>query len=256
MIGDAQDVLRVLPWGLVSALLGATMQSAVGFGMMLTAVPLMLLWGAPITYAIPLCLGAACVQTSLAVYRNRSEVDWGQTLHLAPFQWAGIALGAVAMRRFVELAPYLMRRGVGTAVLASTIILLFARAKGQRGAIHRGWGFVAAGTSGGMAGFAGMGGPPLVLFALRQDWPMLRARTFLWSQLLVGIPAVLISFTTLYGPSCLVSAGLGILLAPAVFIGQLMGESVAARTPDRISRGIGVVLLLATASSGIFAQPN
>lgn len=117
--------------------------------------------------------------------------------------------------------------------------------------VHRAWGGVAAAASGWLAGFAGMGGPPLVLFAFRQGWPMLRVRTFLWGQFLFGIPAVLAMLTILHGPSPLVSAAIGLALGPVVIVGVLGGGFISTRVPDFVARNLGLTLLATIASIGV-----
>jgi uncharacterized membrane protein YfcA len=56
--------------------LGALLQSAVGFGMALVAVPLLVLAGRPLPIAVALVLGAAIVQTAYGSYIARERIRW------------------------------------------------------------------------------------------------------------------------------------------------------------------------------------
>src|SRR5690606_26666439 len=94
------------------------------------------------------------------------------------------------------------------------------------------WGALAGVTSGILGGGVGMGGPPLVLFALAHDWPPDRFRVFLWSQFLLATPAVVTLFVWRYGASVLVAWALGIALAPAVWLGGAAGRRLASGWED------------------------
>lgn len=211
--------------------LAATLQSAVGFGMAIAAIPLLVLAGHPLPHAVALVLGAALVQTSLGSWATREHIRWRAAFAFAGMQWVALLGGVACMSLLVESEPAHVRRAVGVVVVAAvTAQRLFRPA--PRARLAAAWTGLAATCSGFFAGLVGMGGPPLVLFALAHDWSPDRIRAFLWSQFLLAQPVLATLLVLRFGGEVLGWLALGAAMAPVIWLGSRVGRG-ATRLWDR-----------------------
>ncbi len=222
--------------------LGAVLQSAVGFGMPLISIPLLVLAGQPLPNALSLVLGAALVQTAYGSYVARLEVRWRRSAYLAAIQWVTLFAGVACMSLLVRSDPARVKQVVGLAVvLAVTAQWVFRPEPRERLAV--GWGEAAAASAGFLAGAVGIGGPPLVLFALAHRWPPDEFRAFLWSQFLLVIPVLEAALVFRFGTPILAWFGLGVAMAPLVWVGSRLGIAVTRRW-DRARLRLAALIVL------------
>lgn len=240
--------------GLAAAivLLAATLQSAVGFGLGLVAVPLLVGTGSPLPDAVALALGAGFVQTAYGTYRLRREAQWRLNGWLAFTQCLTLPLGVALMMLLADARPARVKQAVGVMLLALLLTRSVMRAT-PRPRLAFGWGLLAGVTSGILSGVSGMGGPPLVLYALAHDWSKDRFRAFLWSQFLLVAPVLVALLAFRNGTPVVLHAAIGIALAPIVWLGARLGLSVTQTWNARQINIAAQALLYAIALSNLLA---
>ncbi|WP_428267392.1 TSUP family transporter [Haliangium sp.] len=232
--------------------LGACVQSAVGFGIGLVGVPLLLWAGRPLPEAVALMLGAAAVQTGYGTYVTRAHIVRRRALTMAPMQWAGITVGVVGMGALTEYGPGTVKQIVSALVLLVILVRIAVRPR-PTAALHPAWTAAAAGSSGAMAGLAGMGGPPLVLYAMAHGWPPDAFRGFLWCQFLLAVPALVAALALKFGAEVLLTFGLGVALAPCTWLGARAGLALSSGWTATRRRRLATAMLLAIAVTGLSA---
>lgn len=233
--------------------MASAVQSAVGFGAGLVAVPLFTWLGLPLPRAIALLYGVVIVH---AGYNLWSHVKRRLgPLPLGPALWMSLPRSALTPVGVWLLDAYLAgnqqstRLAVGgglfAALLARRVFRPVARAK-----VALGWGIMAGCASGLLAGVLGMGGPPIVLYALAHEWPKERFRAYLWSTFLFGLPAAIAMLCLAFGVVIAWHLALGVALGPCVWLGSELGLRLTRAWPvSAIQRGATLLLLLLAASS-------
>ena len=158
--------------------LGAFVQSASGFGIAIVSIPLLTLAGLRLPEAVAVVIGAAAVQAALGLRSIRATFRPAQTLPVAAGQWIGTPLGVFLLVTLLENGPELARQAVGGVVILFNTLHLTLRPK-PREQLHPLFGPVAGLGGGLLGGLVGMGGPPLVFFAMAHTWDGKRFRGFL-----------------------------------------------------------------------------
>lgn len=201
---------------------GAVIQSAVGFGMALFAVPLLVIAGQPLPEAVALCLGAALVQSTHGSLVKRRYIHWPRAFSFAAIQCATLVAGVLTMSFLVGRDSAVIKQAVGGIVLVAITVQLVVRPV-PRERLAVGWTFAAGGAAGFLSGLVGMGGPPLVLFAMAHSWCRDTFRAFLWSQFLLVLPVLGVLLAFRFGIAIVGWIGLGIALAPVSWAGSRLG---------------------------------
>ncbi len=201
---------------------GAALQAAVGFGMGMMAVPLLLWAGNSLAESVALVLGAATVQMLVGIWGYREHIDARQSLPIALASYVGIPLGVLAMGWLAGLGKDTVQQAAGLAILAALVFRSAVQPK-PREQVPLPWGLAAGWGSGFLAGLIGMGGPPIVFFALSHDWDKEKFRTFLWSQFLLANPLILALLSWRFGSSVPVAFVVGVGAFPLVLVGTRLG---------------------------------
>lgn len=181
--------------------LATSIQSLVGFGFALFAVPLLLLAGLPLVPAVFLVLSTSLVNALIGLRRLRSEIQWRKSVKASIVRALGIIPGYILAVYTAEGSPLKLKAGIGLAiglgVLAQARKLFLKR--GVRGTSADSepedffepsekaapWAFF---SSGFLMGWLGMGGPPLVFWLLSGRQCARRSRSFLYSLYVLTIP--------------------------------------------------------------------
>jgi uncharacterized protein len=238
---------------LVGAILGlaAMSQSAVGFGYALFAVPLLVWCGIPLNEAVMLVVSCSTFQAAVGVRNLRHSTPWRLSLICTAMRVVGLLAGVYGMKRLVELDPARIRVTVG-ALLCLLVVAQYFWKPRQAESIRWGWATLAFTTSGLLSGLVGMGGPPLVLWAMaRHGWTSQKTRAFLFSVYLVAntIQIVLLHWT--FGIGMLRSVALGALFSPLVYGCSRVGLSLGNRMSRERLRTVAYLLLLAIGVSAV-----
>ena len=231
---------------------GAALQSAIGFGIGLLAVPLLLMQGLELPYAVATLLGAAVVQTGWGSWTYRSQIHTELTIPIGSAQVLGVPVGVYAMGLVSDVGPVWVRLTVSVAILLSLAVWSLwepDRVEELPVPVRLGTGF----TSGMLGGMAGMAGPPLVLYGLCHDWEKDRFRVFLWSQMCIGIPMVLSVLVWQFGPQLLWNTAIGIGCAPLVWLAFQGATRATASWDGTLLRRAAIGLLMAVAVTNVVA---
>lgn len=241
-----------LPWlaaaGIVT--LGAVVQSASGFGLAIVSIPLLTLAGLRLPEAVAVVVGAATVQATLGLRATRATFRPADTLPVAAGQWIGTSLGVVLLVTLLENGPGVARQVVGGVVILLNTIHLTLRPT-PRTRLHPLFGPLAGLGAGLLGGLVGMGGPPLVFFALAHTWDGGRFRSFLWWQFVCGAPVVLAAYALQFGVDVLWFALQGALCVPVLWLGTRAGLALSGRWSRARIMAVAAVLLYAVGLNGL-----
>lgn len=249
MLIAGQPLTTLLASALIVTL-GAAVQGAVGFGMALTTVPLLLWTGRPLSEAVAVLFGASLVQTAFGAWTVRHEIPWRTTLWVTAAQWATVPIGVLGMGALAAAGPTVVRQAVG-GILVGVLALRFAFRPRPREQLARGWSVVAGASAGFLAGLVGMAGPPIVLFALAHPWSKNRLRGFLWASFLLMLPAGAVALAWRMGIEVLAWSLLGLALAPCSWLGSLAGMKLSRRWSSERLRVMATAMLGLVAASSI-----
>ncbi len=233
-----------LAFAATAAFLAAFVRGLAGFGMAILLVPLLGLMVLPVEAVIVsnllgLLIGLSGVRQTWATADHASALTIGGLAMIAtPF---GLALLHATDPAWARVLIALV------AVLAFVLVLLPPRPDGHRPHTAE---IAATGLAAGMlTGFAGMPGPPVVPFYLRQAIPAVSARA---SMLMVFLATSLASSVAglAMGMAGSRHAVLALVLFGPIWIGNRLGGYAFGRVSDQAWRWLVAVLL---AASGIAA---
>ena len=241
--------MNIQSWLLSAACLalGALVQSVLGFGMGLVAVPLLVLTGVALPVAIGLLMPNVLVQTAFSNWQYRHQLPWRQAGQVYVLRVLALPLGILALRGIAGAGQDLTRQIVGLGLMG---LLLLPRSVPRRlPALQGHAAMITAGTlSGFLAGLLGMGGPPLVLWVLGQPWPPLRQRSFLWLSFMLLAPVQTGLLLWTFGWPMARAMGAGLTLAPLVVpiaaLGARWGSSLSKERLRWLTRAFLLLLAL------------
>ncbi|MPY64039.1 sulfite exporter TauE/SafE family protein [Streptomyces spongiae] len=213
-------------------LLGSSVQWLTGMGFALVAVPALVLVLGP-AEGVVLANCAAGVISVVGLADGWRRVRFGAMVPLCVAAVCTVPVGTWVARRLSE--PALMA-GMGALVTVAVVFVM----RGARVAALRGGGgaVVAGGLGGFMNSAAGVGGPPISLYALNAGWTV---REFVPNAQFYGVVVNVVSVASNGLPQ--LAAPVWALAAGAMAVGALVGRSLAGRVPEKQARVL--VLLLA-----------
>lgn len=231
----------------------SALQATIGFGLALSAIPLLHLSGFAPPEAIAISSSAMLVQMANGVLRLRAWVRPQELIGPLAILMAALAAGVLALRAVVAVRPELARQAAGAVVLLALLVLGLRR-PAPRPRVGTGWTVVAMGASGLLAGSTGMGGAPLALWTYAHRWPPERIRATIWA---IGLPAtatLLALLAVTFGASVVRALGLAALLSPCALAGSNAGLALAKRIPAARMRA-GAFAALAALGAGAIVRP-
>ncbi|MBZ6255174.1 sulfite exporter TauE/SafE family protein [Streptomyces olivaceus] len=222
------DILLV---GIV--LLGASVQWLTGMGFALVAVPaLVLLLGPAEGVVLANCASGVICLVGLAEGWRRVRV--GAMVPLCVAAGCTVPVGVWLTRRLPE--PVLLSVMGVLVTLAVLLVMGGARVRALRGA----GGAVAAGALGGvMNSAAGVGGPPMSLYAVNAGWSV---REFVPNAFFYGVVVNVFSVVAHGVPGLGTARWVHVALALAV--GMVIGRGLARRLSERRARWLVLGLAL------------
>jgi uncharacterized protein len=214
-------------------LLGSSVQWLTGMGFALVAVPaLVLLLGPAQGVVLANCAAGAISVVGLAGGWRRVRV--GAMVPLCVAAACTVPAGAWMTHRLPE--PLLLLVMGGLVTVAVLLVMRGARVPALRGAK----GAVAAGAVGGfMNSAAGVGGPPVSLFAVNAGWSV---REFVPNAQFYGVVVNAFSVAA-NGVPALGAAQWGYMVV-AMVGGGVIGRGLAARMPEKRARLLVLTLAL------------
>jgi len=238
----------VEPYTLIPAvfivLAASLVKSITGFGFALLATPLLLLYWDPVL-VVPIILPMVFAIDILIVVQSRHRLELRRVAPMMVTSVAGIPLGTYVL---LAAPAQALKLAIGVLILISAGLLLM----GFSITISR------ERLAGGVAGFlsgilttsTSLGGPPVTLFMLNQQWAKDTFRNSLGLFFLVlNILSViaLASTSTLNGSTLLASA----VLMPPVLVGYVVAKGLLPRIPQQAFRRGSILIVLA---AGILAM--
>ena len=231
----------LLACGILSV--GMVLQGAVGFGVALFAVPLLLAAGIPLPIVVALFPFSSLAQCSWNCYQIREDVPWRDSIRITGWRLVGLPLGgyppAGSFRRREPLQA--SHRCPSSLILAGQH---FACVK-PRESIPDFWAALAGSTSGFLAGAFGMGGPPLVLWATAHECASTE-NTWLALQRLFTVHAALGRSHAHHAGNCDHQADADQhSFAPAIIAGAHLGSKLGDRLDrEQLSRIVTILLVI------------
>jgi uncharacterized membrane protein YfcA len=230
--------------------LASTVQSAIGFAYALVATPLLIWIGIPLPNVITIVAVCSFVQSFIGARHLRASVPWRLAVLATTARIGMLFIGLLILRQIAELDTGSVRFVVGVLLCLLVITQLVGRSRPAE-RIHWLWGGLAFSTSGLLAGASGMGGPPLVLWAISHNWPAEKIRGFLFTVFAASIPVQIVLLYFTFGTDILWSTLTALMLAPAVFLGAAIGLPLGNRLPRPVLSWIVYITLLVIGISSI-----
>lgn len=159
-------------------------QGALGFGYALAALTTLPFLVAPQSAHIILSLSGIPV-LAMAAWTSREGADWA-TIRRALF--AAALFVPLGLLTFGALSADGLIRGTGLAILTLMLFDLIKKPKTDSSGSGNQWynsASMAGAISGYLAGAVSIGGPPIVAYAVRQDWSPLKSKAFMTRCLLL-----------------------------------------------------------------------
>jgi uncharacterized membrane protein YfcA len=225
---------------------------AVGFAAGLFGIPLLVLSGVSFPDAVAMSLVAAAPQNLIPAWQLRREIDFRRALRPMLIRYAFMPLGVFTLWLIGHANKDTASQIVGCLVLGIVALQWFWKVQPQP-RIHDAWEWLAFSLGGFLLGLCGMGGPVMVLWVLAHDWPMNKARAFLFFLFLTGLPVQGLLMWSFFGREVLDAMLLAAAALPAVLAGLSVGLAVARAAPDRTLRTATVSVLILIAASAIIA---
>lgn len=236
-------------------------QSVVGFGLALFAVPLLLMTGLGLLPSVFLVLSVSCLSSLLGVRRLKEEVDFPSCVNATALRLLGIVPGYMLAVYTSQSSPATLKAALGLAiglgVLGQCYKMASPTAATRKSApLHcepsrslAPWAFLSSGV---FMGWLGMGGPPLVFWLLTGRQDSRKTRAFLFGVFALTIPFQLI-LMAYHAPETVRSA------APILFVALplcLWVSSTALKIGDRLKveslQKLSLVLLSLLALKAFF----
>lgn len=235
-------------------ILGSALQSAVGFGFGLFAIPLLIILGSRSYEAIAVVSICSAVQNLIGAYWLRRHIQWRQLIPLMVLAATTVPLGAWLLHRIHDtFAVTAIRQLFGVIVLMG-LLAQWAWQVRPRDRLHVSWGAAAAALCGLLAGLSGMGGPPLVMWVMAHRWSNQRSRATLWTLFVSLTPFQVLFISHEFGKEALFAFGHGLLFSPITLLGILPGLWLGQRFSRPFLRKISYFILLLISLYAIF-QP-
>lgn len=235
----------------------AFLQGTIGFAFGLFCVPAMMMLGLKLHEAIAISAAGTLVQSAWATFHLREHIAWRT---IAPsiivrgvFMLAGIGILAHGLAP----RPILAKQLLGIVLLTFVAILWLFRVQ-PRDRLHLAWSAVAFPSSGLMGGLFGMGGPPLVLWAMAHRWPNQRTRGFLIVNFFAAAPIqMLVMWLTFRGDIAWLML-IGLAFGPVVILGTHAGLWAGHKLSERRLRmcAFGVLVIMAISAIAGPYLPN
>lgn len=227
-----------------AAFLGCVCQSAVGFGAMLVAMPLLTLV-LPLQTAAPMMAVFAVPTTLYIFYQNRRGIDWREVFRIVAGAAVGVPIGLWALGN-VD-ATWIMRAVGGVLIFYAIYVLFIEPRVISRGPVHESnlpLSLLTGLATGLLSGAFNTGGPPLILYGDWLRWPPERFKAILQGVFLVNGPLIIGGHIAADNYHAELTP-YGLAAAPGVVAGLCAGGYIVRLlNPERFRRAILVMLIL------------
>jgi len=232
----------------ISAVLfiGGFIQSSAGFGFGLFALPLLLFMNLPLQEAVIMVVMGSAIQKLLGIGYFRKVINIREMAPLIAAGLTGLPIGLFLMFKVAGLHQSSVKQVVGILILFM-LILRWSGLKGRPGEIRRIWTCIAGFLSGILNGFANIGGPPVVLWVLAQQWENMKMRATVITFSLFFVPFQIGIMVLMFGKSLHSPLLISLLLSPAVLLGAWAGLKFGDKFSRKLLERYMEILLLVIA---------
>lgn len=226
----------------LALLLASMVQGMVGFASGMVLIPMLLIVGTELSEAVAISAVAAFAQNLLGLYALRRDVPFRESVRPILVRFVALPVGIWALTLSGNLDRDHVRQIVGAVVLGALILAVWSPDRGRRPwpAV---WDWAAFLSSGFLVGFCGIGGPPIVMWAMAQGWPPAKTRGFLFlvffSSMFPQLALLGLAYGREIGPAIL----LGVIGAPAVLAGTYLGLRIGRHFSPRWLRRVSFAIL-------------
>ena len=236
-------------------MLSSIVYGTVGFAFGLFANPLLLLAGLPLQAAMATASSSMSASSIASLINARRHVQWRALLPVVITATLMLPLGALALVQITQLDRAQMRAVYGSILLVVIVAQRLLKVR-PRPRVHTGWAIVTGVISGFIAGTAGVGGPPIVLWAVAHDWTGLQLRATLWAIFVLLVPVQLILLCMAFDSGLILFyVAAGLLGLPVVLLGTALGVRIGNRLPIERLR-LAALLLLVFLAAVLIAGPK
>ncbi|MBI3947853.1 MAG: sulfite exporter TauE/SafE family protein [Armatimonadetes bacterium] len=190
----------------------------------------------------------AGMNIAVGLWAVRRSINWRRALPLCCGGLLGTPLGVQIL---LHADALLLRRLVGVVILLTAIGSFHAAGKPRATPSREWWGFATGALGGVTGGAVAMAGPPVVVYAYRQPWPLrgIKATLLLFFGGTVAARLALLVGRGEYPVSILGTiTSMLPLVAAATWAGHRLTDRVPRKQVDRVAAALltiaGVVLLL------------
>ncbi len=232
--------------------LGSLLQGAIGFAFTLFVLPFLIWAGVNLSEAIAIISVSVLIQVIAATIQLRDNVYWRDVLPATLIRYLTIPIGIGLLIAVESLDTSQIKQILGIIILAMLLVQIFWKVQPAQG-VHPRWTLLAFSSSGVMLGLAAMGGPPVVMWVMAQQWSSRQSRAFMVALFLMGIPLQLV-LLFLTSPRDISSAAMtGLIFTPVVVVGSILGVRLGDQINKMRLRQIAFTILFVTATISIAA---
>jgi uncharacterized membrane protein YfcA len=226
----------------VIVFLGSILQGAVGFGIGLFSIPLLVWFGVPLPSTVAIIVVASGLQTAWSWFKTREHMDWRDPLPISAIRLLSLPAGLIVLGILSTQGQALIKHVVGAVILA-ILVAQWAFKIRPRPRVAVGWTWLAGLVSGFLTGLISMGGPPLVMWVMAHDWPSHRSRAFLWLSFLIATPVMIGFLLWRFGHPLVLPMSIGAALTPVIVGGSIVGLRIG-RLMNRSHLRMAMTILL------------
>jgi len=205
--------------------LAALVQSTLGFGFALVAMPILSLT-IGVTAAAPLVAVGSTISTVAMLLQQRREIDVRAAAPLILAAFVGVPFGLFAL---TDAPRDFMVRLLGGVVIFFSLFMLFSPRIKQL--TWAGWKYVFGFSAGLFGGAYNINGPPIVLYGATQGWPPQRFRVMMQTFFLPTYLAIIVG----HWAAGLFTVDVGRFLLwsfPALLLAAVVGRWLNRRLPQ------------------------
>jgi uncharacterized membrane protein YfcA len=240
-------------WLLVGAvvLLGATIQSATGFGFGVLVVPTLVYLKVDPATAVMLILLLVSPVNLMTYLSTRKHVGH---LHLLPFIILVLLVqpfGVWLLEQVKLLSQDQVKAFFGVMILVVLVIQWLMKVK-PRAKLHSGWGVLAFTASGLMGGMCGMHGPPLAIWTTAHLWSSARIRGSMMFCFLVWGPFLVTNYWLKFPDQSWDALQRVPVILPISLLGMWLGLVIGKRISRPVLRVVVTFMLIIVSILAIF----
>jgi uncharacterized membrane protein YfcA len=221
----------------------AVVQGVVGFAMAIVAIPLLVWTGLPLSEAIAISATSTFVQALTGMVKLRHAIPWSIVKPAVIVRLLALPIGILMLIHLDGIETSKIKAFLGAFIILLVLFQVCLKIE-PREALPTKWNYLAFACSGLFAGMVGIGGPPLVLWLSAHRWSGEKIKAFLFANFAVIAPVSILLIWISLGDSILAAAGTGLMFAPIVIVGTLVGVRLGTHIPRELFRKILFCILI------------